>query len=201
MKRVLLFAFAAFVMGAAPALAAQTDIEICKSGMGRDAISACDAVIENGQGIDVRWAYLRRGDLNFARNAFNNAADDYDAALLIQPDDVATLINACRARAIGNARLDAALADCNRAIQRDGFNAGARNVRGLVYYRQGRYADALKDYEMSLHARPNHAGTLFMRGMTKIKLGKTADGESDIDDAKRLDMRIEMQLAAYGIRR
>ncbi len=200
MARVLVFAFVAFAFGAAPALAA-TDIETCKSGTVREAISACDAVIRDGQGIDIRWAYLRRGDLNFARNAFDNAADDYDAALLLQPDDVATLINACRARAIANVRLDAALADCQRAIQRDGFNASAHNVRGLVYYRMGRYGDALKDYEMSLHARPNHAGTLFMRGMTKIKLGKTEDGEADIDDAKRLDMRIEMQLAAYGIRR
>lgn len=198
MKRVAVFAFVALVLGATPALAA-TDIETCKTGTGRDAIGACDAVI--GDGADIRWAYIRRGDLNFARNSFNNAADDYDAALLLQPDDVPTLINACRARAIGNARLDAALADCNRAIQRDGFNASAHNVRGLVYYRQGKFDLALKDYEMSLHARPNHAGTLFMRGMTKLKLGQTADGETDIDAAKRIDMRIEMQLAAYGIRR
>jgi tetratricopeptide (TPR) repeat protein len=141
------------------------------------------------------------GDAKFKQGNYLGAAHEYDDAVLHHPDDVELLIKACRAFAVSGEQLDNGLADCQRAIQRDGFNASAHNVRGLIYYRMGRFDDALKDYDISLARRPNHAGSLYMRGLTYLKLGQEARGQTDINAAIRLDITIDRQLAAYGIRR
>lgn len=140
------------------------------------------------------------GDRLFARGAYLSAGFAYDEATVDDPNNVPLLIKTCRAFAIDGTQLDRAKSACQRAFQRDVWNPSLRNVRGLLYYRQGRYQDALNDYDVSLKGRPNHAGTLYMRGMTYKKLGKDARGQIDIDAAKQIDFTIDRQLAAYGIR-
>jgi len=180
--------------------ASADEADDCAQARGTNAIKPCTAATQDG-GARAASAYEKLGDVKFGVNDFLGAAFDYDQAIVGNPDDVALLVKACRAYAVANAHLDLGMADCQRALQRDGFNASARNVRGLIYFRQGKFDEALKDYDMSLHARPNHAGTLYMRGLTELKLGKTAAGNGDIDAAKRIDMRIEIELGVYGIQR
>jgi tetratricopeptide (TPR) repeat protein len=192
------FCVAATLLAASAARA--DDISDCARASGDNAIRPCTAVVQSG-GAGAAMAHEKLGDISFAANRFLDAANNYDDAVVESPNSVELLVKACRAYAVGNFRLDAGMADCQRALQRDGFNAGAHNVRGLIYFRQGKFAEALKDYDMSLHARPDHAGTLYMRGLTELKLGNAVAGNGDIDAAKRIDFRIDMELSVYGIRR
>jgi len=142
----------------------------------------------------------RDGDAAFNQGRYQAAATAYERGVKLYPDDGNLAMKACRAYAIGNMQLDRALTLCTSAVYHGG-GAPAYNVRGLVYYRMGRYQDALKDYDTSYSRRPNHAGTLYMRGMSYLKLGQTSRGETDINAAIRLDINIDRQMAAYGIRR
>ena len=145
-------------------------------------------------------SYERNGDAAFARGHYADAAAAYEGGVKFDPDDGNVAMKACRAYAIGNMQLDRALTLCNAAVYHGGGPA-AHNVRGLVYYRIGKYKQALDDYDDSLRHRPNQAGTLYMRGLTYLKLGQAGRGQDDINEAIRLDITIDKQLEAYGIRR
>jgi tetratricopeptide (TPR) repeat protein len=143
----------------------------------------------------------RDGDVAFSEGRYQAAAAAYERGVKLYPDNGTLMMKACRAYAVANQQLDRALALCNGAVHANGFDPSAHNVRGLVYYRMGQYKQALDDYDDSLRHRPNHAGTLYMRGLTYLKLGNAGRGESDIAAAYRLDITIDRQLAAYGIQR
>ena len=145
-------------------------------------------------------SYERDGDAAFNQGRYEAAAAAFEGGVKFDPDDGNMAMKACRAYAIGNMQLDRALTLCNSAIHHAG-GAPAYNVRGFVYYRMGRYQQALEDYDASYSRRPNHAGTLYMRGITYLKLGQTSRGETDINAALRLDSGIGRQMEAYGVRR
>jgi len=143
----------------------------------------------------------RDGDAAFNQGRYQAAAAAYERGVKLYPDNATLLMKACRAYAVTGQQLDRALTLCNGAVHHDGLDPGTRNVRGLVYYRMGRYKEALDDYDASLRHRPNHAGTLYMRGLTYVKLGDLGRGQDDINAAHRQDITIDRKLEAYGIRR
>lgn len=164
-------------------------------------LGACLAVLLAGPAAAMTSADEMAGDAAFNANRNDAAIAAYERAVKLNPGKGDLLMKTCRVYAVTGKQLNRALELCNGAVRANGFDPAAHNVRGLVYYRLGQYQKALADYEMSLRRRPNHAGSLYMRGLTYLKLHDMARGQTDINAAIRLDAGIDSRMAAYGIRR
>jgi tetratricopeptide (TPR) repeat protein len=68
-----------------------------------------------------------------------------------------------------------------------------------VRLRLGDYDKAIADYGDSLKLAPNNAGSLYGRGVAKIRKKKIAEGQADIDKAMSLSPTVADEFKARGI--
>jgi tetratricopeptide (TPR) repeat protein len=73
-----------------------------------------------------------------------------------------------------------------RKIERDSLNADALNARGFCYLRQGRWPDALADYNKAVQVSPS-VTEYVNRSIVNRKLGNYEDAYSDLRNASELD--------------
>lgn len=105
----------------------------------------------------------------------------------------------CWDRAVANRDLDLALADCNHALGQQADDPFTLDSRGMVEFRQGRWDDAIADYNAALKHDPYLAPSLFMRGMTELRKGDAAAGHADIAKAEAMSPGTTKDYARYGI--
>lgn len=120
------------------------------------------------------FAFQQRGD-------YRSAIADYSSALELKPASVELLNNRCWARAVLGVDLELALGDCDRALALK-QKLNTRDSRGLVYYRLGRFGDAIGEYNAILAQEPNNARALYMRGLAKVRAG-----EADVKRAREIE--------------
>jgi tetratricopeptide (TPR) repeat protein len=138
------------------------------------------------------WAYSALGQ-------HQRAMQDFDKVVGKNPGTVTYNLR-CWARATWGEQLDAALADCNRALKLKPDNFAALDSRALVYFRMGKYAEAIADDDSALAKVPRLPPSLYVRGLAKLRMGDTAGGNADIAAAKKLDPKIEGEYAKYGLK-
>jgi tetratricopeptide (TPR) repeat protein len=174
----------------AAACARDEDRVACISGYKPDRqISACTAVISSAleSRVTVAIAYMRRGGAYFRKKNYAAAIADYSEAIRMRPGFADAWNNRCAARAADRRDLELALADCNRAVQLESA-PNTLDTRGDLYVQMERYKDAVADFDAAVRQQtPVQAGTLYKRGMAKLRLGDKAGGEDDIAAAKRLE--------------
>jgi tetratricopeptide (TPR) repeat protein len=105
----------------------------------------------------------------------------------------------CWARAILGA-LQAALDDCNKALQSDSSNAAAYDSRGLIHLKMSQFAMAIDDYSSALQLNPKLASAFYGRGLAKLKQGDKAGGNTDISAAKAIQADVSDEFKRYGVR-
>jgi len=109
----------------------------------------------------------------------------------------------CWSRAIGGEDLALALKDCNAALRRaeksSTFFANVANSRGLVYLRMGDYDRSIADYDAALKISARNAGSLYGRGIAKLRKQKTSEGEADIALATSLRPQVVTEFKQHGI--
>jgi len=127
------------------------------------------------------------------------AIADLDAAARLAPADMAVVHTRCWVRASAGVDLEAALADCNRALEAQPDNPGWLDSRGLVHLRRGDLAAAFADYDMAVRLEPVDAHQLYGRGITHLRGGQTAEGEADLQAAMILEPDIADTYAGYGV--
>jgi tetratricopeptide (TPR) repeat protein len=122
------------------------------------------------------------------------------------PDDskmIDALHGRCRLRAVQGEDLAKALSDCNAAYRlgdkSNPVNAAILESRGLVRLRLKDYDKAIADYDDSLKLAPKNAGSLYGRGVAKIRKQKTADGEADLARATALSSTVADDFKRRGI--
>ena len=59
--------------------------------------------------------------------------------------------------------------------------------RGIALARQGRYEEAVRDFNRAIAFGPGEAESYYQRGMARIELGQYRDAIVDLDQAIRLD--------------
>ena len=59
--------------------------------------------------------------------------------------------------------------------------------------------DAVADYDEALKLNPKQAGSLYGRGLAKLKKGDAGGGEADIAAAKAIQADIAEEFARYGV--
>lgn len=131
--------------------------------------------------------------------AYREDLESLNEQLQHSPTD-ADLLNArCWARAVNNDDLDAALADCNASLMAAPNDANVHDSRGLVFFKRGEYQAALADYETAVRLAPESGHFLYGRGLSRLALGITADGEADLARAETLEPGVAQQYQSYNI--
>jgi tetratricopeptide (TPR) repeat protein len=126
------------------------------------------------------------------------AAADYDNAVSIAPRDARVQGTSCWFRATHHLQVDVALQRCNEAVELSG-RPEAFNARALVFYEINAYASAIADADSALDLDPKKAGSLYVRGLAKLKTGDAPGGTADIAAAKAIDPKIADTYAGYGV--
>jgi tetratricopeptide (TPR) repeat protein len=173
-----------------------------KPGIDRDTqIRSCTALIQSSQdrARDRAFAYNNRGDAWLAKGDNDRAIADYSEAVRLDPKKAEYLNNRCWARAIAGRELPQAVTDCTEALGIARNDANIMDSRGFVYLRLSRLDDALADYDEALRLNPKQAGSLYGRGLAKLKKGDAAGGEADIAAAKAIQVDIAEEFARYGV--
>ncbi|HYE45068.1 MAG TPA: DUF3857 domain-containing protein [Caulobacter sp.] len=106
----------------------------------------------------------------------------------------------CWEQATNGVALEAALRDCDTALQLEPRNAPTLDSRGFVLMRLGRWKDAIADYDKATTIRPDSAESLFGRALAKYGAGDKAGGDADIAEARKLDPGIDEEFAGYGLK-
>ena len=65
--------------------------------------------------------------------------------------------------------------------------------------RQGKFRKAIDDFDRSLALRPAAAGTLYGRGLARLRMGQKELGQADIDAAVRAQPGIEESMKHIGL--
>lgn len=131
------------------------------------------------------------------------AVRQYDVWISARPRDrllAQALNDRCWARATGNLDLDAALIDCNNAIQSEIENASFADSRALVHLRRGEFDRAISDYDYALQRAPKNATSLYGRGLAKLRKGLAAAGKSDLDAATAINPKIAERYSGWGLK-
>ena len=123
---------------------------------------------------------------------------DLQAAAILAPDDGEIQNELCWADGTNNRDLDKGLMACNLALKLQPASQ-FYDSRGLIYYQMGKYDLALADYNSALAATPGAVATLFAKGVTELRAGKTKEGQTDIAKAKSLNSHIAEEYAKYGM--
>ena len=134
------------------------------------------------------------------------AVAQLDLWIANHPDDskmIDALHGRCRLRALQGEELAKGLTDCNAAYRlSDKSNPATAAIlesRGLVRLRLGDYDKAIADYDESLKLAPKDAGSMYGRGVAKIRKQKTADGEADLARARALSGTVADEFKRHGI--
>ena len=103
----------------------------------------------------------------------------------------------CWTRAILGA-LQAALEDCNRALQ-GATNAATYDSRGLIYLKMGQLDAAIEDYNAALRFEPKLASALYGRGLAKLRKGDKTGSDTDLSTAQTIQANIGDDFVRYGV--
>lgn len=106
----------------------------------------------------------------------------------------------CWVLGTGNIALDLALKDYTKAIELAESPFAALDSRAMVYYRMGRFDDALANLSAALDADSDLAGSLYMRGIVLHRLGQKANGDAALVQARLIDPAVDRTYASYGVK-
>lgn len=123
----------------------------------------------------------------------------FDDVIKSAPGNGWELNNRCWLKARLNVQLDTALKDCSRGIELVESPAAIYDSRALVYYRMGRYAEALADANAALELAPEMTVALFIRALIKSKMGD-ATAVEDLAAARTMLPRIDDDYAEFGVK-
>lgn len=122
-----------------------------------------------------------------------------DDTILLEPDELDLLNAACWQMGIFNAVSDATIDVCTQAVEATSDPAAALDSRAMAYYRRGEYDKALQDLEAALKLSPGTAGSRYLRGIVRLKLGDNG-GRKDIETALGMSPIIALQYDKWGVK-
>jgi tetratricopeptide (TPR) repeat protein len=204
--QVARYLIAMILLAAMPAAAlANADADRCydisvSDGDPDEGIAACSRAIESGGLADGKLAaaYTGRGLAYIAKESYNAAIKDFDAALKAVPDFEAAAINRGVARGL-KGEFQNALTDFDEVIEVDPFSARAHNGRCYTLAQMGKTDEALKACERAFKLDPNEPYILDSRGYAYFKSGDFRRALADYDLALQIDPGKAKTLFSRGV--
>lgn len=170
-----------------------------ETGQRQEGFDLLQARIDNG-GNDRFKLMTAKAELLAQGGDAPGAVALLDEAIAARPGDPDLLNARCWAKGTGNLALDTALIDCTKAMQLSESPAPILDSRAMVYYRLGKFEDALGDIDAALQSAPELVPSQFMRGVILNRLGRKEAGQAQIDQAQRKDPTIVATYGKYGIK-
>lgn len=88
---------------------------------------------------------------------------------------------------------------CNTALRLNPDDSNALDGRGFINIRLGRFQEAIANYDEALKREPRLPGSLYLRGIAKLRLGNAQAAKRDIAAAEAFEPEIAARFAGYGI--
>ncbi|WP_315760905.1 DUF3857 domain-containing protein [Sphingomonas sp. Y38-1Y] len=152
-----------------------------------------------GGGQDMRAALAERAEVLERKGDAEEAVAAIDRAIADKPNDPDLLNSRCWLRGTMNVELDAALADCDRAIALGISTAAALDSRALVHFRAGRLDQARADLDQALSLAPEMNAALYLRGIVRKRQGDAAGSAADIEAATFDSPRLADDYKRWGV--
>lgn len=173
---------------------------LAEDGKKDEALALLDPKIEDG-GENLSDLLSAKATVLARAGDGEGALATIDRAIGEKPGNGRLLNNRCWLKGTLNLQLDSALKDCTRAIELSEQNAAiALDSRAMVYFRQGRFDEAMADLNAAVEQRPNASGTLFLRGVVEARQGKAKEAAADLADARLLDPQVDARYLRWGIK-
>lgn len=144
-----------------------------------------DQVLDSGEMLPVvnkANLFLFSGYCHSYLNEFNEAINDYDQAILADPN-LAPAYNGRGSSYGDSGQYERAFQDCDQAILLDPDYAAAYSNRGYMYNELGQYERAIQDLNQAILIDPNLEQAYNNRGYSYIGLGQYIRAISDLDQA------------------
>jgi tetratricopeptide (TPR) repeat protein/transglutaminase-like putative cysteine protease len=132
-------------------------------------------------------ALIYRAEASAALGRVDLAARDLATIREANPTDAGDLNSICWTAAKAGVLLDQALKDCDAALVLEPGSAPIIDSRGRVLLQQGDLAGAIAAYDAALAKSPRLSASLYGRGLARIALGRTEEGEADKAAALAVD--------------
>lgn len=123
----------------------------------------------------------------------------YDSLIAEKPGSPSLMNARCWVKGTRQVMLESAAKDCTMAIELSTDTSGPLDSRALVWYRLGKYDEALADLDAVLAAAPGQAESHFLRGVVLAKVHRDAEAAKALSVARRLQPSVDRQYARYGI--
>ncbi len=159
-------------------------------------------------GETISTCYRNRGATKFKQQRYEEAIEDFDEAIKLNPNDAGSYSNRGNAK-LASQRHKEAIKDYDMAIALDPNSAVAYYNRGFAKEKLGRYEGAIKDYDEAIKFDPKDAMAYYNRGNAKMELGKYEEAIKDYDEAIRINPKFakahnsrkvaEEKLASYTV--
>ena len=117
-----------------------------------------------------------------------------------RPQSPGLLNLACWIKGLRGVEVESALRECTSAIELSPSPTGPLDSRAVVFFRLGRYDDALRDLDAVLLEAPGQAASRYMRWIVLARLGRKPEGEKDLAIARRIDPDIGALYERVGIK-
>lgn len=130
----------------------------------------------------------------------NEALKLVETLIADKPGTPSLLNLRCWIKGTRQIELDTAAKDCTSALELSSNPYGILDSRALVSYRLGKYEDAMRDLDAVLNAVPSMAESRFMRAVVLARMDRKPESALELDIARRLRPRIELEYARYGIK-
>ncbi|MBN8809397.1 MAG: DUF3857 domain-containing protein [Sphingomonas sp.] len=163
------------------------------------AISLLDQRIALGGSLRNAYREAKASVLSEYGNP-NEALALYDSLIADKPGSPSLMNARCWAKGTRQIMLESALKDCTAAIELSTNTSGSLDSRALVWFRLGKYQEALTDLDAVLAATPSLAESRFMRAIVLAKLGRETEAHKELVIARRLKPSVDRQYARYGIK-
>ncbi|MDN3921735.1 aspartyl protease family protein [Roseateles violae] len=173
----------------------------------RTALGERSAALEDLQALDRHLApqatqRLEMAQLYYELGQSQGAMNQWALWISAHPHDIAlgsALNSRCWARTMLNTELDAALADCDKAIDLEEKNGAYYDSRGWLRLRRDELRKAVSDFDRALKLKPDSAWSLYGRGIARRKLGDLGGAQLDLDAARKLDPAIDEATGKHGL--
>ena len=171
---------------------------LAESGKLDDALAIVDAKIAIG-------GEQRDGYRNYKANLLGTYGDATKALEIInaqlaeKPGTTSLYNDLCWIKGTRNIDLESAKQDCTQAVELSSGSMAAIDSRAMLWFRMGRFEDALRDLDVVVAQEPEKAPSRFMRGIVLKRLGRNSDGDAELVIARRIDPHIPATYARFGI--
>ncbi|WP_188773275.1 DUF3857 domain-containing protein [Novosphingobium endophyticum] len=123
-----------------------------------------------------------------------------DGLMEMRPHSPDLLNLACWIKGMRGVDVDSAMRQCSSAIELSASPSGPLDSRAVVWFRLGRYDDALRDLDAVLRDAPSQAPSRYMRGIVLAHLGREAESKNELAIARKLDPGVDALYIRVGIK-